>query len=219
VTGAARPRLLIASNNAGKVAEFRDLLADCGWEIVAPRDVGVELDVHETGRSYEDNARLKARAFAQASGLPALADDSGLEVDALGGEPGPLHHEKGWDGANNDERIQILLRALDGRSDRRARFRAVIVVAFPDGRELVAEGVCEGEIALAPVGTGGFGYDPIFHLPEHGRTMAELTPAQKNSISHRARAAEAIKPRLKSLAQSLRTQDAAPSPPRPPPGP
>jgi XTP/dITP diphosphohydrolase len=185
-------RLLIASSNAGKVREFRELLAGCGWEIVAPEDVGVALEVAETGDSYEANARIKARAFAAASGLASLADDSGLEVDALGGEPGALHHERGWDGADNDERIAILLRAMEGHSDRRARFRAVIVVAFADGREIVAEGACEGEITLAPSGSGGFGYDPVFYLPDLGRTMAELTAAEKNRVSHRARAAERI---------------------------
>jgi XTP/dITP diphosphohydrolase len=195
-----QPNLLIASNNAGKVREFRELLAGCGWEVVAPADVGVALEAEETGASYEANARIKARAFADASGLPALADDSGLEVDALGGEPGPLHHEKGWDGGDNDERIRILLRALEGQTDRRARFRAVIVVAFPDGRELVAEGDCEGEITRAPEGSGGFGYDPVFYLPELGCTMAELAPSAKNRVSHRARAAERIRRALADLA-------------------
>jgi XTP/dITP diphosphohydrolase len=183
------PRLLIASNNQGKVTEFRALLASCGWELVGPGDIGLALEVQETRATYEENARIKARAFAVASALPSLADDSGLEVDALGGEPGPLHHARGWDGADNDERIAILLRAMEGKSDRRARFRAVIVVVFPDGREITAEGVCEGQIADRPAGEGGFGYDPVFFVPEKGRTMAELTSAEKNELSHRARAA------------------------------
>jgi XTP/dITP diphosphohydrolase len=187
-----QPNLLIASNNAGKVREFRELLAGRGWEVVAPSDIGLALEVEETGASYEANARIKARAFADASGLPALADDSGLEVDALGGEPGPLHHEKGWDGGDNDERIRILLRAMEGMPNRRARFRAVIVVAFPDGRELIAEGACEGEITLAAAGSGGFGYDPVFYVPELGCTMAELPAAEKNRVSHRAKAAERV---------------------------
>ncbi|HEY7270692.1 MAG TPA: RdgB/HAM1 family non-canonical purine NTP pyrophosphatase [Dehalococcoidia bacterium] len=194
------PRLLIASNNPHKVDEFRQLLAGCGWDIVGPADAGVDIDVDEAGATYEDNARIKARAFAAAAGLPALADDSGLEVDALGGEPGPLHHRLGWDGAGNDERIRILLRRLEGVSDRRARFRAVIVVVFPDGRELLAEGVCGGEIALAPDGQGGFGYDPVFRLAD-GRTMAQVSPAEKNRISHRGRAVEAIKAALAEAAQ------------------
>ena len=196
------PELLLATNNAGKIAEFRALLADCGWDLVAPADVGLTLEVGESGTSYAENAALKARAFAVASGRPALADDSGLEVDALGGEPGPLHHVRGWDGRDDDERIRILLDALkdvpEGR--RTARFRAVIVVAFPDGRTVQAEGECEGVIARAPRGEAGFGYDPVFYLPALGRTMAELTAAEKNRLSHRARAAAAVCPRLRELA-------------------
>ncbi len=194
------PQLLIASNNKGKIAEFQALLAGCGWELVTPADLGLDLDVHEAGQTYAENARLKARAFASAARLPALADDSGLEVDALGGEPGPLHHLRGWDGANNDERISILLGRLKGVSDRRARFRAVIVVAFPDGREIEAEGVCEGLVAERPSGHEGFGYDPVFLLPELGRTMAQLSFEEKNQVSHRARAAAAVCGRLRAAA-------------------
>ena len=196
------PELLLATNNAGKVAELRALLAGCGWELVTPAEIGLALEVSESGASYAENAALKARAFAAASGRPALADDSGLEVDALGGEPGPLHHVRGWDGRDDDERIRILLDALkdvpEGR--RTARFRAVIVVAFPDGRTVQAEGQCEGVIARAPRGEAGFGYDPVFYLPALGRTMAELTAAEKNRLSHRARAAAAVCPRLRELA-------------------
>ena len=194
------PRLLIASNNEHKVAEFRDLLRDSGWEVVGPREVGLELDVEETGGSYAENARLKARAFAQAANMPALSDDSGLEVDALGGQPGPQHHVLGWDGADNAERIAILLRAMEGKTDRRARFRAVIAVAFPDGRELLAEGSCEGLIAQAPAGDAGFGYDPVFYLPALGRTMAQLSAEEKNRVSHRGRAAAALRQRLREMA-------------------
>jgi XTP/dITP diphosphohydrolase len=195
-------RLLIASNNRHKVEEFRELLAGCGWDIVAPAELGLELEVEETGQTYAENARLKARAFALAGGLPALADDSGLEVDALGGEPGPLHHLRGWDGADTDERIRILLERMKGVPDRRARFRAVIVVAFPDGAELTSEGECEGVVAEAPAGEAGFGYDPVFFLPDRGVMMAQLAAAEKNLISHRARAAQALIPELRALAES-----------------
>src|SRR5687767_15231919 len=176
------PQLLIATGNPGKVDEFRDLLADCGWEIVSPDDLGLRLDVPESGATYEENARLKAEAFNEVSGLAALADDSGLEVDALNGEPGPLHHLQGWDGRNQAERIQILLDALrDVPPHRRtARFRAVIVVVLPDGNELLEEGVCEGVIADSPAGVTGFGYDPVFFLPAFGKTMAELSMHEKN---------------------------------------
>ena len=200
-------RLLIASNNKGKIAEFRALLAGCGWELLTPAEIGLDLEVRETGQTYAENARIKARAFAEASGLPALADDSGLEVDALGGEPGPLHHLRGWDGGSNAERIAILLERLKGQANRRARFRAVIVVAFPDGREIQAEGSCEGVIADTPAGDLGFGYDPVFFLSEKGRTMAELPPNEKNRMSHRARAAQSIRTLLTdeaSRAQRIR---------------
>jgi XTP/dITP diphosphohydrolase len=195
------PRLLIASNNEHKVAEFRALLRDSGWEVIGPKDIGLDLDVEESGDSYAENARIKARAFAKAAGIPALADDSGLEVDALSGQPGPRHHVLGWDGADNAERIAILLRAMEGKPDRRARFRAVIVVAFPDGHELIAEGACEGLIAPAPAGSAGFGYDPVFYLPGLGRTMAELTAEEKNQVSHRGRAAQEVCRRLRELAR------------------
>src|SRR4051812_43213679 len=132
------PKLLIASGNAGKVLEFRALLAGCGWEIVGPGDVGIELDVDETGATYADNARLKAEAFARATGLAALSDDSGLEVDALNGEPGALHRLHGWDGVDQPDRIRILLDALkDVTVDQRTgRYRAVLVVVMPDGRSI-----------------------------------------------------------------------------------
>jgi XTP/dITP diphosphohydrolase len=198
----ASPKLIIASNNADKVEEFQDLLQGCGWQVISPWEVDVKLDVEETGQDYAANARLKAQAFSRASGLAALADDSGLEVDALNGEPGALHHVRGWDGANQDERIALLLEALKGvlAGRRSARFRAVLVVALPDGSFLEEEGVCEGVIAEAPAGTGGFGYDPVFVLPQEDRTMAELAATEKNRVSHRAVAANKLKPRLRALA-------------------
>ncbi len=202
------PRLLIATGNAGKVDEFRGLLAGCGWQVVAPREIGLALEVEETGPTYLENADLKAAAFSKVSGLAALADDSGLEVDALGGEPGPLHHDRGWDGRDQAERIQILLDALkDVPAERRtARFRAVIVVLLPDGRRIEAEGACEGVIAAAAAGDAGFGYDPVFYLPAEGMTMAELGLAAKNRLSHRAAAAAAIRAELRALTgQATRT--------------
>ena len=199
---AGAPKLLIATNNPGKVDEFRSILEGCGWQVVAPADLGIRLEVDESGTTYFENARIKAEAFCLASGLAALADDSGLEVDALGGEPGALHHLKGWDGVDRDDRIAILLRALEGvpAEQRSARFRADIVVALPDGSSIDVEGICEGVISEAPVGEGGFGYDPVFFLPEHGLTMGQLIPAEKNAISHRAVAAEKIRDRLRQLA-------------------
>lgn len=196
------PRLLLATNNPGKVREFRALLGDCGWELVTPGEVGISLGVAETGATYAENARIKARAFAEASGLPALADDSGLEVDALGGEPGPLHHAKGWDGANDAERIELLLSHLASvpSEQRTARFRIVLSLALARVESIEVEGTCEGLIGMEPVGTGGFGYDPVFFLPERRKTMAELSFQEKNEVSHRARAARALCPQLQALA-------------------
>jgi XTP/dITP diphosphohydrolase len=193
------PKLLIASNNPDKIHEFRALLDGSGWDVVAPADLGIAIDVDETGATYSDNARLKAEAFARASGLPALADDSGLEVDVLHGEPGPLHHLLGWDGGDQAERNQRLLDALRDvpPEQRTGRYVAVLVVHFPEGRVLEAEGIEEGVIAAAPSdGSTGFGYDPIFYLPELGKTVAELTLAEKNRISHRALAMQKLLPRL-----------------------
>lgn len=198
----ASPALLIATNNTDKLAEFRSLLQGCGWELVSPLEAGISLDVAESGASYSQNARLKALAFCRAAGLPALADDSGLEVDFLQGEPGALHHVRGWDGSGREERIDILLNALRGvpSGSRTARFRAVLVVAFPHGDLLEEEGVCEGVVAEQPAGSGGFGYDPVFYLPGLGRTMAELSPDEKNRVSHRAMAAARVCRRLEAVA-------------------
>jgi XTP/dITP diphosphohydrolase len=200
--GAKTGQLLLASNNPGKVREFRVLLDGCGWEILAPADLGLALDVEETGTSYAANARLKAQAFAAASGCFVLADDSGLEVDALDGAPGVYSARYGGAGLSDADRVQQLLAALAAvpLAPRTARFRAVLVLRAPDGRSWQTEGVCEGEIAPLPRGDRGFGYDPIFLLPALGRTMAELSAAEKNQLSHRARAARAVLPILHSLA-------------------
>ena len=198
------PRLLIASNNAGKVREFRALLEGSGWEVVAPADIGLELEVEETGATYEENARQKAAAFSGASGLPSLADDSGLEVDALNGEPGPLHHLNNWDGRDQADRIAILLRALQpiAPAKRTCRYRAIVLVRLPDGSELRGEGSCEGLIVDKPKGTNGFGYDPVFFLPSRGLTVAELSSEEKNSTSHRAQALAQIAKQLRALSSS-----------------
>jgi XTP/dITP diphosphohydrolase len=185
------PKLLLATNNRGKVAEYRQLLADCGWELVTPGELGLALPAEETGDTYEDNATMKALEAAQVGGLHALADDSGLEVDALGGEPGPRAARFGGEGTTYQEKMSLLLQRLEGilPSERGCRFVCVIAIADPKGGARLCRGECAGLVAEAPQGEGGFGYDPIFYLPERGLTMAQLSAEEKNAISHRGRAA------------------------------
>jgi XTP/dITP diphosphohydrolase len=195
-------RLLIATNNAHKVTEFRRLLDGCGWALVTPREVGLALEVAEDGTTFAQNAALKARAFAQASGLPALADDSGIEVDALGARPGVYSARYGGPGLTDAGRVGLLLAELAGVSDaqRTARYRVVLALALPDGSLRTSEGACEGRIAHRPQGTGGFGYDPVFYIPAYGCTVGDLTPAQKDAVSHRGQAARAMAAVLRELA-------------------
>lgn len=194
-------QLLIATNNRGKLHELLPLLGDLPIHLVTPHALGLHLEVEETGTTYAENARLKAAAFAQASGLLTLADDSGLEVDALGGAPGVYSARYAGAGASDADRRARLIHALRAvPAPRPARFRCVIAIARPSGTVEYFEGVCEGEILLEERGTHGFGYDPLFFLPEHGCTMAELPSAVKNQVSHRARAAQAALPRLHQLA-------------------
>ena len=206
------PELLLATNNAHKVEELRALFAGCGWALRTPRELGISLDPEESGGSYEENARLKATAFAAASGRWSLADDSGLEVDALGGAPG-LHSAR-YAGAETPhaDKIRALLEAITASGDprRSARFRAVFVLAAPDGRTWSSEGVWEGTIADAPRGTAGFGYDPVFVGAGDDRTAAELTAEEKNSVSHRARAAIAMLPLLATMRPEVVTTVQAP---------
>ncbi len=185
------PRLLIATKNTGKMAEFRDLLEGCGWELVTPSEIGLSIEVAEDGTTFEENARQKALQYAGASGLVSLADDSGLEVDALGGRPGIFSARYAGPNRTDEERVQKLLEELNNVPDeqRTARFRAVIAIADPSGRVETADGAIEGRIAHAPRGANGFGYDPVFLLPDRGRTTAELPPAEKHAISHRGIAA------------------------------
>ncbi len=190
--------LLVATHNKGKLREYKELLRDLPVRLVYLDEVGIHEDVPETGSTFEENAVQKATAYARLSGLVTLADDSGLEVDALGGRPGVHSARYAGPNAGDDDRIRKLLAELEGvpPEQRTARFRCVIAVASPEGDVITAQGTVEGVIADAPRGHHGFGYDPIFYLPDRGCTMAELPPEEKNRISHRARAAEAIKPRL-----------------------
>lgn len=203
-------KLLIATHNQGKVKEYRALLADLPLEVTCLDAEGITTEVAETGRTFEENAVLKAHSYARLSGLLTWADDSGLEVDALQGEPGIHSARYGAPQARSDQdRYQLLLQRLQAVPEeaRRARFRCVVALATPEGRVATAEGVCEGRIARMPRGHHGFGYDPVFLVAETGyqRTMAELDPAEKNRISHRGRAARRAK---RILAQWLAQADA-----------
>jgi XTP/dITP diphosphohydrolase len=188
--------LLIATQNPGKVREFRLLLGAFKAKLCFPFDLGLQIEVPEDGETYADNARQKALTYGYASGLITLADDSGLEVDALDGAPGIRSAR--YAGGNDDDRVSALLAQLHDIAweQRTARFRCVIVVATTTEELYTAEGTCQGLIAFEPAGQGGFGYDPIFYLPDYGCTMAQLPQADKNRISHRARAVESAMPIL-----------------------
>ncbi|AAW39538.1 XTP/dITP diphosphatase [Dehalococcoides mccartyi] len=186
------PKLLLASNNRGKLREYASLLSGSGFELVTPADMGIDITVAETGTTFEENARLKAAALAEASGILTLADDSGLAVDALGGEPGVYSARYAGENATDTDRNAYLLSKMHTipAEKRTARFCCVIAIAQPGHIIATFEGTCEGFISTEPRGTNGFGYDPVFYLPEYGKTMAELPSEIKNSISHRSIAAQ-----------------------------
>ncbi len=181
-------KLVLASKNKKKLAEMQEILSALGVEVVMEADVGVDVDVEETGTTFAENAALKARAVCQASGLPAIADDSGLCVDALNGAPGVYSARYGGEEIDDVGRYQLLLNNMRGQLDRRCGFVSAICCAFPNGDEITARGECRGTLAYAPAGENGFGYDPIFFVPEMKKTFAQLTAEEKNQISHRGRA-------------------------------
>ena len=189
-----RPKLLLATNNKAKVSEYKSLLQNLPFELVTLVEEGIYTVVDETGESMEKNARLKATILAAESQLLAMADDSGLEVDALGGEPGTLSHRYAGEGASDEDRIQFLLSRLsDVPWERRsACFRCVIAVATPAGEVAFCYGKCCGIITFEPRGNQGFGYDPVFYLPDLKKTMAELPLEVKNQVSHRGEAARVV---------------------------
>lgn len=188
-------RLLIATRNEGKLREYEELLAGLPLTMTFLRGERILEEVEETGETFSQNAILKAGGYARISGLLTLADDSGLEVDALGGEPGVHSARYAGPRATDEDRYQLLLERMRDVpwEERRARFRCVIAVAEPEGGAWTTEGTCEGVITLAPKGEHGFGYDPIFYLPDQEQTMAQLAPEVKNRMSHRARAAQGIR--------------------------
>jgi XTP/dITP diphosphohydrolase len=183
------PRLVVASKNPDKIAEIEDVLGEVGLagEIVRGLDWP---DIEETGDTLEENALLKARAVMEAVGLPAVADDTGLEVFALGGLPGVRTARFAGPGATYQDNVELLLKKLDGADDRRAQFRTAVALVMPDGSEILVDGVLDGSITESPRGDGGFGYDPVFEVED--RTLSEMGMADKNTLSHRARALRAL---------------------------
>jgi len=198
-----QPKLLLATNNAGKVKEFRSLLQGIPFELVTPQDIGIKTEVAETGTTYEENARLKACALSKESGLLTLADDSGLEVDALNGEPGVMSARYAGKNASDADCVKYLLSKIKDvpKEQRTARFRCVIAIAKQDETVEFCEGECKGLIAFEPCGKNGFGYDPIFCFPKYGKTMAELPIEIKNRVSHRGRAAQKARLILNKVGQ------------------
>ena len=197
-----KPQLLIATHNPGKVREYRELLRGLDLPLVSLSDVGIAREVAETGETFAENAWLKARAYAALSGLLTLSDDSGLEVDALGGAPGIHSARYGGDACPDDAaRVNLLLSNLQGIpwAQRTARFRCVIALQHPQGAEVSVAGAVAGMIQYTPQGKDGFGYDPVFYLPSLRRTMAQLPLDEKNRISHRANAAGRAVPALRRL--------------------
>jgi XTP/dITP diphosphohydrolase len=198
------PRLLIATGNQHKLGELKTLLQGLPCELVSPADIGIKNRVAEVGITLEENARLKAIALSTRSGLISLADDSGLEVEALGGKPGVLSARYAGEKASDNDRIRYLLSMLKDipYEKRLAKFRCVIAIATPDGQVKLCSGECRGYIALEPRGVCGFGYDPVFYVPWLGKTMAELPQKIKNRISHRGKAARKAFPLLLRLLDS-----------------
>lgn len=182
-------KVVLASNNQNKLREMKAILAPLGWEILSQKEAGVHVEPEENGTTFEENSFIKAQTVMEATGLPAIADDSGVAVDALNGEPGVYSARYGGDACEDDKaRNRLLVKNMDAvpEGKRTGRFVSVITMVSPDGAKVVARGELEGEILREEKGDGGFGYDPLFYIPTEGCTMAELSPERKNEISHRA---------------------------------
>ena len=189
-------KFVLATQNPGKLAEMRAILSKLGVEVISPTEAGAEVNVEETETTFAGNAMLKAKAICAAAGLPAIADDSGLCVDALNGGPGVYSARYGGEGLDDRGRRMLLLQAMRGQTTRAAHFTCAVACAFPNGDTLEAEGRCDGAIAFAPLGEGGFGYDPVFLVPEKGKTFGQLSPEEKSAISHRGKALAAFVEKL-----------------------
>ena len=194
-------KFVLASPNKHKLAEMRDILSAHGLEAVLQSELGLHVEVEETGETFAQNALLKARAVMEASGLPAIADDSGVCVDALNGAPGVYSARYGGPELDDAGRYKLLLANMRGAASRTAHFTSAIACVFPNGDAIEAEGVCPGTIAFAPQGSGGFGYDPVFFLPELRKTYAQLTPEEKAAVSHRGKALAVFDGKLRDYLQ------------------
>ena len=191
-------KFVLATHNPGKLREMGEILRDLGVEVVSPAALGIPVDVEETGTTFLENALLKAKAICRAANLPAIADDSGLCVDALNGAPGVYSARYGGEGLDDRGRCMLLLNSMRGATTRAAHCSCAVACVFPNGDTLTAEGRCDGSIAYAPLGDGGFGYDPVFLLPGTGKTFGQLSQEEKSAVSHRGKA-------LKEFAGKLET--------------
>lgn len=193
-------KMVLASKNLHKLVEIQKIVERFDIQLVLESELGVDIDVEETGTTFEENSLLKAKAVMEATGLPALADDSGIAVDALNGAPGVYSARYGFDDSLDDwGRLQLLLKNTENVPDgqRQAQFVCVITLMTPEGQMIQARGEVHGELLRAPAGTGGFGYDPIFYYPPLGKTLAEVAPEEKNQVSHRARALKVLYEKMK----------------------
>ncbi len=199
-------KVVLASKNAHKLQELQDILSAQGVEVILESAAGVDVEVEETGTTFEENSLLKARAVMEASGLPAIADDSGLMVDALNGAPGVYSARYGGPDLDDVGRYRLLLENMRGVLDRKCRFVSAITLCMPSGDIVTARGECPGTLAYAPQGENGFGYDPIFFVPEKKKTFAQLTAEEKNAISHRGRALQLFQEKLSAYLAGQKEQ-------------
>ena len=199
---------VLASNNRKKLVEMREILSELGVEVISLAEAGVHASPEETGATFAENALIKADAACSATGMPSVADDSGLVVDALGGAPGVYSARYGGEGLSDTDRYLLLLKNMEDKEQRGAAFVSSIACRFPDGTLITSEGTCPGEILRAPAGDRGFGYDPVFFLPELGRSMAQLTAEEKNAVSHRGQALRVFAEKLREHMESGEIHDA-----------
>ena len=207
--------IVLATRNSGKVKEFQQLLEDFPVQIKNLNDFGPIPEVEEDGTTFDDNAYKKASFAAKVLGLPTIADDSGLVVEALGGAPGVMSARYAGENATDQQNIKKLLGEMEGKTDRGAAFECVISIAVPSGPALTYEGRCEGEISTKPKGVSGFGYDPVFYFPEYGKTFAELTSEEKNKVSHRGKALAQVAAEFDKILVWLEARLAEVKPPKP----